>query len=85
MIFVYDVNIKRVGKVLKLARRYLTWVQNSVLEGEISNANYNKLKMEIKALIDESEDSCLFYTYRTKMYSKRESIGIEKGSQSVII
>lgn len=33
---VYDVNEKRVNKVLKIGRKYLNWVQNSVLEGEIT-------------------------------------------------
>jgi CRISPR-associated endonuclease Cas2 len=38
LILVYDVNEKRVNKVLKTCRKYLHWVQNSVLEGEISEA-----------------------------------------------
>ena len=32
VILVYDVGEKRVAKVLKICRKYLTWVQNSVLE-----------------------------------------------------
>jgi len=46
VILVYDVNVKRVAKVLKRSRKYLNWVQNSVLDGEISDVNYEKLKME---------------------------------------
>ena len=46
VIMVYDVNQKRVAKVLKIARKYLNWVQNSVLEGEITDAKYEKLKVE---------------------------------------
>jgi CRISPR/Cas system-associated endoribonuclease Cas2 len=45
---VYDINEKRVNKVLKIARKYLTWVQNSVLEGEITEAKFLKLKWEKK-------------------------------------
>ena len=33
VIAVYDVNQKRVAKMLKLCRRYLHWIQNSVFEG----------------------------------------------------
>ena len=33
-IAVYDINVKRGPKMLKLFRRYLNWVQNSVFEGE---------------------------------------------------
>ena len=38
VILVYDFREKRVGKMLKLCRRYLNWIQNSVFEGEISEA-----------------------------------------------
>lgn len=85
VILVYDVNTKRVNKVLKKARKYLNWVQNSVLEGEISEANYRKLKMELQNVINEEEDSCLFYTFRTTKYSLRESMGVKKGGDEVII
>ena len=46
IILVYDVGEKRVAKVLKICRKYLNWVQNSVLEGEIScqSEKLNKLK-----------------------------------------
>jgi len=85
VILVYDVNTKRVNKVLKRSRKYLNWVQNSVLEGEISEANYKKLKMELQKVINSEEDSCLFYTFRTTKYSARESLGIKKGGEGVII
>lgn len=34
VIIVYDVGEKRVGKMLKLCRQYLCWIQNSVLSPE---------------------------------------------------
>lgn len=85
VILVYDVNTKRVAKVLKIARKYLHWVQNSVLEGDISEANFVKLKTEILKKIKEEEDSILFYTFRTKTYSKREEYGLKKGGDENII
>lgn len=85
VILVYDVNVKRVNKVLKKSRKYLNWVQNSVLEGEISEANYKKLKMELQKIINSEQDSCLFYTFRTTKYSERQSLGIKKGGEGVII
>lgn len=85
VILVYDVNVKRVNKVLKKSRQYLTWVQNSVLEGEISEVNFIKLKTEIEKIINKEEDSCLFYTFRTTRYSRRESLGIQKGGEGVFI
>lgn len=78
VILVYDVNQKRVAKVLKKCRVYLHWVQNSVFEGEITPSNLYKLKHELNRLIDKSEDSVIIYTFRTLTYSKREVLGLEK-------
>ena len=44
----YDVGEKRVAKVLKTARRYLTWIQNSVLEGDLTPATFERLKTDVK-------------------------------------
>jgi len=85
VIMVYDVETKRVSKVLKIARKYLYWVQNSVLEGELTEANFRRLKYELKEVIDEDYDSIIFYTFRTKRYTSREIIGIRKGGEEVII
>ncbi|MBB5174418.1 CRISPR-associated endonuclease Cas2 [Texcoconibacillus texcoconensis] len=85
VILVYDFAQKRVGKALKISRKYLHWVQNSVLEGEISKANYTKLKLELEGLMDPDEDSVIFYTFRTLSYSKREELGVKKGGDENII
>lgn len=81
VILVYDVGQKRVGKVLKTSRKYLYWVQNSVLEGEINESSFKKLKIELKKIIDEEYDSIMFYTFRTTKYSEREIMGIKKGGE----
>lgn len=78
---VYDINEKRVAKALKISRKYLNWVQNSVFEGEISKAKLIKLKMEMKKLIKTNEDSVIFYELRTTKYTAREIIGLEKGGE----
>ncbi|WP_380163342.1 CRISPR-associated endonuclease Cas2 [Kroppenstedtia sanguinis] len=82
---VYDIGQKRVAKVLKTSRKYLNWVQNSVLEGNISRVNYEKLKAELNTIIKPEVDSVIFYTFRTTKYSKREIIGIQKGGEEVIL
>ncbi|MEM4367870.1 MAG: CRISPR-associated endonuclease Cas2 [Candidatus Anstonellales archaeon] len=81
VILVYDINEKRVGKVLKICRKYLYWVQNSVFEGEISEAKLERLKTELRRTINLEEDSVIIYTFRTEWYSKREIIGLDKGGQ----
>ena len=81
VILVYDIGEKRVAKVLKTCRKYLYWVQNSVFEGEISDANLTKLKFELGRIIDEDKDSILIYSFRTTKYSNVEIMGIKKGGQ----
>ncbi len=85
VILVYDFNEKRVAKALKIARKYLHWVQNSVFEGEISEANYKKLKIELQNIMHPNEDSIIFYTFRTQKYSKREEFGLKKGGEEFIL
>jgi len=85
VILVYDVGQKRVAKVLKKCRQYLNWVQNSVLEGDISDANFRKLKMELERIIQKDEDSVMFYSLRTTKYSSRDIMGIKKGGDDNII
>ncbi len=85
MILVYDFNERRVGKALKIARKYLHWVQNSVFEGEITQANFKKLKYELKSIMNEDEDSVIFYTFRSQKYSKREEYGLKKGGDEFIL
>lgn len=76
----YDVKDKRVAKALKICRKYLHWVQNSVFEGELSPALLEKLKIELKKRLSEEEDSIIIYTWRSERYTERTIIGVEKGS-----
>jgi CRISPR-associated endonuclease Cas2 len=47
VILVYDFGEKRVNKMLKLCRKYLNWIQNSVFEGEISEAKLKELLCKV--------------------------------------
>lgn len=85
IILVYDMNVKRVAKALKICRKYLHWVQNSVFEGEISEARLKALKFELGSIMDHEEDSVIIYILRTTKYSAREVIGLKKGGDDIII
>jgi len=85
VILVYDIKEKRVAKVLKVCRKYLNWVQNSVFEGEITKAKLIKLKAELSKIIKKDEDSILFYKFRTLKYYEREVMGKEKQSPDNIL
>ena len=85
IIMVYDIKEERVSKVLKISRKYLNWIQNSVLEGELTNAQLGRLKAELNEIIDEEEDSIIFYKLRTTSYMSKEIIGVEKGGEEQIL
>ena len=76
MLMVYDVNVDRVFKVLKVGRRYLNHIQNSVLEGELSPAQYKKLKHEVAQAINPTHDSVRFYLLRTTLYMSVDKLGV---------
>lgn len=75
MIAIYDVHTKRVGKVLKIFRKYLTWIQNSVFQGEITDAKFEKLKNDLKKVIDKDYDSVVFFRFRSEFQFKKDFIG----------
>ena len=80
VIAVYDMGEKRVGKMLKLMRRYLIWIQNSVFEGEITPSKLLELKIEAQKIMVKGEDSLIIFTNNNPRWLKKEIIGIEKNS-----
>ena len=80
VILVYDIGQKRVGKMLKLCRRYLNWIQNSVFEGEISEVRLLELKHEAMLLMDENTDSLIIFKTRQEKWLDKEIVGKEKQS-----
>jgi CRISPR-associated protein Cas2 len=85
VILVYDIGEKRVGKMLKLCRRYLNWIQNSVFEGEISEVKMKELIYKMKEIMDLEYDSVITFTSRDEVYLKKQIIGLEKASIDVFI
>lgn len=80
VILVYDVGVKRVGKMLKLCRQYLNWIQNSVFEGELSEAKLRELKYKISGIIEKDEDSVIIFTNKMGYNMNREIVGKERMS-----
>lgn len=78
VILYYDVNETRCSKMLKICRKYLIHVQNSVFEGEITIANLEKLISELKKAMIDEEDSLVIYKFRSMNYSERLIFGVDK-------
>jgi CRISPR-associated protein Cas2 len=78
VILVYDVGEKRVGKMLKLCRKYLHWIQNSVFEGEITEVKLRELTHLAKQIMDEETDSVILFKNRDEKWLNKEIIGSER-------
>lgn len=78
MILVYDCGEKRVGKMLKLCRKYLNWIQNSVFEGEMTEVKLKELKQLALKIMDKEEDSLIVFTSRQHVWLEKEVIGKER-------
>ena len=85
VIIVYDVNVERVNRVKKFLRMYLHWVQNSVFEGELTEADLEEVRFGLKEIIDESEDMVVIYRFRSEKVLKKEVMGIDKSRIDEII
>lgn len=80
VILVYDCGEKRVGKMLKLCRKYLNWIQNSVFEGEISEVKLKELEFKARKIISIQEDSIILFKSRDEKWLDKQIIGIERSS-----
>lgn len=78
VILVYDIEQKRVGKMLKLCRRYLNWIQNSVFEGELTEVKLKELLSEAKMIIDAGKDSMIVFKSRQEKWLEKIVVGKEK-------
>ena len=52
----YDVVEKRVQKVFKICKKYLSHFQKSVFRGEMTPSKFIQLRGELKKVIDDKED-----------------------------
>jgi len=79
-ILIYDCGEKRVGKMLKLCRRYLNWIQNSVFEGEITELKLKELIVAAKKIMQEDYDSLIIFSSRNSRWLDKQVIGVERNS-----
>lgn len=85
LILVYDVGQERVSKVCKTLRRRLTWVQNSVFEGEVSDAGLKQIQADLSEVIDASLDSVLFYCIQNPKGWEKKIMGKERLSTDTFL
>lgn len=85
VLVVYDVGVKRVEKVRRFLIQYLSWVQNSVFEGELTESQLAELINGVGEIIDKKEDSVYIYRVSDKKWLAKKVLGIEKEMTENII
>lgn len=84
IICTYDVENKHCSKFMKVLRKYLFHVQESVFEGELTPKQYKKLADEINKMITEDDHVIFYYAYNHKQILKKEIGNISKQSNIII-
>jgi CRISPR-associated protein Cas2 len=83
-IIVYDTPSKNCSRLYKTLKRFLNWNQNSVFEGEVTEAQL----FDIKKLLQEKRaegSSIIVYELKEPKNLKRTIIGDPKGNRSNVI
>jgi CRISPR-associated protein Cas2 len=84
-ILVYDIGEKRVGKMLKLCRKYLNWIQNSVFEGELTEVKMKELIARAKMVMDPEVDSVIIFSSRNAQWLDKQIVGKERSGLEHIL
>ncbi|WP_342477077.1 CRISPR-associated endonuclease Cas2 [Paenibacillus sp. FSL H7-0350] len=84
VLITYDVSTtssagqSRLRRVAKVCQNYGQRVQNSVFECIVDAAQFTELKLKLKDIIDQKEDSLRFYQLGNNYKNKVEHVGIKE-------
>lgn len=81
LILIYDISSedngeKRLNKVFKICKKYLTHIQKSVFEGELTEVQIMKLKTELNKIIKNDIDSVMIFKSRNNRWMEKEMWGL---------
>ena len=87
IILVYDIEMDEGGakasrRIFNTSKKYLTHVQKSVFEGEITPALLKKLQVELSKYIRADKDSVLVFKSREERWLQKEFWGKEDDKTS---
>ena len=87
VILVYDILFDDKGrkilpKVFKICKKYLTHIQNSVFEGNLSKANSIAMKKELAQYVRKDKDSVIMFNTRDERWLNKDFLGIEEDKTS---
>lgn len=81
-ILVYDVEMdeggaKALRNIFKICKKYLTHIQKSVFEGEVTELQYIKLRAELSKHIRKDKDSIIIFKSRNENWLEKEFWGLK--------
>ena len=90
IVLVYDVSqeengARRSSRIFKICKKYLTHIQNSVFEGELSKGQLAQLQKELKEYIDKELDSVIIFKSRQEKWLDKEFWGRKDDLTSFIL
>lgn len=82
IILMYDIRLDTKGakvlrNVFKVCKKYLTHIQNSVFEGELTKPLLEKLRLELKEYLRDDRDSLIVFETKGEKYTKKHFWGLE--------
>ncbi|MFA5616572.1 MAG: CRISPR-associated endonuclease Cas2 [Syntrophorhabdaceae bacterium] len=80
VIATYDIGEDRVDKVRKILKKYLSWVQNSVCEGDITEGRLKQCEYELSDVIDGEQDSIYIFKIENRRNIQKKTLGIDKAT-----
>lgn len=81
----YDVGEKRVQKVFKICKKYLSHFQKSVFRGEMTPSKFMQLRGELNRVLDEEEDFvCIIQLMNDKVFGE-EIFGNQKNENGEML
>lgn len=90
VILVYDIKTDEGGqrvlnRTFKTCKKYLSHIQNSVFEGELSQSQIIKLQYELNGIIREDRDSIILFKSRNERWLAKEMWGVKEDKTSNFI
>ena len=90
IVLVYDVSqeengARRWSRIFKICKKYLTHIQNSVFEGELSKGQLAQLQKELKEYMDKELDSVIIFKSRQEKWLDKEFWGRKDDLTSFIL
>lgn len=85
VIIVYDVGVERIDAVRHILKKYLTWIQNSAFEGEITTGKLEEIRILIASVIDKEKDSVVVYSINNPAWLEKTTWGRDKGTTDNVL